>query len=102
MWLPVLAVASVVGASVALAGLAWRRRFLFEIRVSRGGAVTLRGAVPGRSAAAVRAFVAELRLPAGARVRALPDGERFALRFSPDVPPDDRQRLRNVLYLGLP
>ncbi|MBN2496294.1 MAG: DUF3634 family protein [Deltaproteobacteria bacterium] len=71
---------------------------LFEIRVRQDG-VRLRGQVPGRRAPDILEFVTSLRLPAGSRVRGLPDGHRFRLQFSEQVPPGLQQRIRNYLFL---
>lgn len=97
--LPALAVALTVGAVIALVLVALRPRTLFVARVrGRGRGVDLRGQVPGHAAATVRDFVASLSLPPGASIRGLPDGDRFRLEFSRQVPASEHQRLRNFFY----
>ena len=100
MTLPVLAVALTVGAVVALILLGQRTRSLFEVRVDGRGA-TVRGTVPGLAAGDVGEFVESLRLPNGARIRGLPDGDRYRLEFSPQVPASEHQRIRNFFYSRL-
>lgn len=83
---------------VARGGLSGAR-FTITIRGKGPSGVHVRGAVPGHPLADVVAFVAELDLPAGARVQGLPSGGRLELRFSPEVPAHLHQRLRNFFYL---
>lgn len=98
MWLRVLLVTLVVGGVVFAIRFALNARSVFAIRV-HGKRVEVSGLVPGHSVADVGDFIASLKLPAGARIRAVPDGERFRLEFSPQVPAGERQRIRNFLYL---
>ncbi|MCA9651852.1 MAG: DUF3634 family protein [Myxococcales bacterium] len=99
--------AVVVAVVAGLAGLALvvarggldGARFTVEVRGEGPGGVMVKGTVPGFSAAEIAEFVAELELPAGARIRGIPEGDRVVLRFSEQVPEHLHQRIRNVFYL---
>jgi hypothetical protein len=101
VWFQVVLVALVIGVAVfLLPRAAANLGVVFALRVTRDGA-RLRGRVPGHSAATVCQFVDALGLPPGARIVARRDGSRFRLEFSPDVPAEAHQQLRNFLYLHL-
>lgn len=89
---------AVLGVTVARGGLDGAR---FTVVVSGPGVegVRIKGAVPGYSNAEIAEFVAGLELPAGSRIRGVPEGDRVVLRFSDEVPSHLHQRLRNVFYL---
>lgn len=95
---PTLLVALAIGAVILLSRRGGGGGALFVVRVRRGR-VELSGPVPGHTPRAIHDFFADLRLPSGATVRAYPDDVRFRLDFSPEVPADERQRIRNFLYL---
>lgn len=66
----------------------------FSIKVGAGGP-QMKGSVPGKSDSDVLAFVADLELPVGAKIWAVPDGDRLQMRFSGNVPDNLQQRMRN-------
>jgi hypothetical protein len=72
----------------------------YVIRITGDGAegVVLEGEVPGKSEATVAEFIAGLELPKGAKIWAVPDGDRVVLRFSTQVPDHLQQRIRNFFY----
>lgn len=76
---------------IATGGLSDAR---FSIKVGAGGP-ELKGSVPGKSDGDVLAFVADLELPPGAKIWAVPDGDRLQMRFSGNVPANIQQRMRN-------
>jgi hypothetical protein len=69
----------------------------YVIKVT-GAGVVVKGEVPGKSEGAVTEFIATLELPAGAKIWAVPDGDRVTLRFSSHVPDNLQQRIRNFFY----
>lgn len=73
-------------------------KFVVSVRGPGTEGIDVKGEVPGKSAGEVTDFVAGLELPAGARIWAVPDGERMQLRFSGHVPDNLQQRLRNYFY----
>lgn len=64
----------------------------------RGQTVTLKGQYPGKDPADVTSFIAGLELPEGAKFWAVPDGDELRLRFSPQIPDNLQQRIRNYFY----
>lgn len=88
----------VLAVVVARGGLSGAR---YTITIQGEGieGVHIKGTVPGHDDGEVAAFLAELELPAGARLWGIPDRERIMLRFSSAVPEHLHQRLRNYLYL---
>jgi len=66
----------------------------FTIVVKAGGP-EMKGSVPGKSESDVLAFVGDLELPTGAKIWAVPDGDRLQMRFSGNVPDNLQQRMRN-------
>ena len=74
-------------------------RFRVTVRGEGIEGVKVEGRVPGYGHDEVAAFVAELELPVGAKIRGIPQGDRVGLRFSDEVPPHRHQRLRNFFYL---
>lgn len=73
-----------------------RPRRLFEVRVGEEDVLVL-GPLPNRSQAELRAFLAGLRLPVGARIVGVASGDGFRLLFSSAVRQDDRERVRGFL-----
>ena len=74
-------------------------KFVVRVRGPGPQGVQVDGDVPGHATSEVAAFVADLELPAGAKIWGVPDGARIVLRFSADVPEHLHQRLRNYFYL---
>lgn len=68
----------------------------FVVTISDAG-VELKGQVPGKDDADVRAFFETLELESGARVWAIKDGSELRIRFR-GVPDNLQQRVRNYVY----
>jgi hypothetical protein len=85
---------------VARGGLSGAR-FTITVRGQGPAGIRIQGTVPGHSPSEVAAFLAELDLPHGARLRGMPHGERIELWLSPAVPAHLHQRLRNFFYLKM-
>lgn len=95
----------IAAGALALAALSyrWVRQggtwgAVFVLTVDASGEVTLAGSVPGKSDGDAREFVADMELPAGAKIWAQRDGDSLRMQFSDDVPDNLRQRARN--YFG--
>ena len=69
----------------------------YVVKVTATG-VVVKGEVPGKSEGAVAEFITTLELPTGAKIWAVPDGDRVTLRFSSHVPENLQQRIRNFFY----
>ena len=83
--------------AVVLAAAAWAAAnppAVFVVRVRDGVPRATKGTVTGPFLAAVAEVFQEFRLRAG-EVRGVARGSRITLRFSANVPPAARQRLRN-------
>jgi NADH dehydrogenase FAD-containing subunit len=73
--------------------------FVVTVKGSGAAGVEILGEVPGHGNGEVIRFVADLELPAGAKISGIRDGDRIMLRFSTEVPDHLHQRLRNFFYL---
>ena len=72
-------------------------KYVITVRGPGADGVAIKGAVPGKSETDVAEFVAGLELAAGAKIWAIPDGDRMVLRFT-SVPDNLQQRCRNYFY----
>lgn len=90
----------VVVALIYVARRLFSPRAIFRIQVGDKRTV-LTGQVPGYSSSDIKQFIAELRLPSGAIITGVPDGDRYRLKFNGAVPPSARQRIRNYFFLKL-
>ena len=75
-------------------------RFVLTVNGPGIEGIELRGRVPGIGGDELTDFVAKLELPEGARIWAVPDGDRLALRFA-NVPEGPQQRVRNLVLSKL-
>ena len=102
---PSLLVALVV---VAVVAIVWKlatggrgdARFVLTVNGPGIEGIELRGEVPGIGSDDLADFVAKLELPKGAKIWAVPDGDRLALRFA-NVPEGPQQRVRNLVLSKL-
>jgi hypothetical protein len=93
---------------VAVAAIVWKvatggrgdARFVLTVNGPGIEGIEVRGQVPGIGADELTEFVAKLELPKGAKIWAVPDGDRLALRFT-NVPEGPQQRVRNLVLSKL-
>lgn len=99
MWIRVLIVVSILTAVILIArAVITRPKGIFEVRVRAGG-VEVHGSVPALARGDAVEFLNSLKLPAGARIRAIPEGRGMRLLFTKDIEEEDRQRIRNFFYM---
>lgn len=93
---------------VAVVAIVWKlasggrgdARFVLTVNGPGVDGIDLRGEVPGIGGGELIEFVAKLELPKGAKIWAVPDGDRLALRFA-NVPEGPQQRVRNLVLSKL-